>query len=78
VPALRHFVSSRAPFPLTDREEEIVMLISEGLSNRTVSERLTPSLRTVESHICRAMLKAGTTSREELAALLLRGWAQAV
>ncbi|OBI73500.1 LuxR C-terminal-related transcriptional regulator [Mycobacterium sp. E740] len=68
-PALRQ---ASDPLPLTDREEEIVMMISEGLSNRAVAERLTLSVRTVESHIYRAMAKTGTTSREELAALLPR------
>jgi DNA-binding CsgD family transcriptional regulator len=66
-PALRQ-VSE--PVPLTDREREIVMLIGEGLSNRAVAERLTLSVRTVESHIYRAMSKTGVTSRDELAALL--------
>jgi DNA-binding CsgD family transcriptional regulator len=68
-PALRQ--ASEA-LPLTDREAEIVMLIGEGLSNRAVAERLTLSIRTVESHIYRAMLKTGTTSRDELATLLPR------
>ena len=68
-PALRQ---ASEPLPLTDREAEIVMLIGEGLSNRAVAERLTVSVRTVESHIYRAMLKTGTTSRDELAALLPR------
>ncbi|PRC44850.1 helix-turn-helix transcriptional regulator, partial [Mycobacterium sp. ITM-2017-0098] len=58
--------------PLTEREHEIVMLIGEGLQNRAVAERLTLSVRTVESHIYRAMAKTGTTTREELAALLPR------
>ena len=58
--------------PLTDREAEVVMLIGEGLSNRAVAERLTLSVRTVESHIYRAMSKTGITSRDELAALLPR------
>jgi DNA-binding CsgD family transcriptional regulator/tetratricopeptide (TPR) repeat protein len=58
--------------PLTDREAEVVMLMSEGLSNRAVAERLTLSVRTVESYIYRAMVKTGTTSRDELAALLPR------
>ncbi|WP_326549088.1 LuxR C-terminal-related transcriptional regulator [Mycolicibacterium sp. ND9-15] len=66
-PALRQ---AAEPLPLTDREEEIVMMIGEGLSNRAVAQRLTLSVRTVESHIYRAMAKTGTTSREELAALL--------
>lgn len=69
-PALRQ---ASEPLPLTDREEEIVMLIGEGLSNRAVAERLTLSVRTVESHIYRAMMKTGTSSREELAALLAHG-----
>ena len=72
-PALRQ---ASEPVPLTDREREIVMLIGEGLSNRAVAERLTLSVRTVESHIYRAMLKTGTTSRDELAALIPRHRAQ--
>jgi hypothetical protein len=48
------------------------MLIGEGLSNRAVAERLTLSVRTVESYIYRAMLKTGTATRDELAALLRR------
>ncbi|WP_172798381.1 helix-turn-helix transcriptional regulator [Mycobacterium sp. GA-1285] len=59
--------------PLTEREEEIAMMIGEGMSNRAVAERLTLSVRTVESHIYRAMMKTGTNSRDELGALLSRG-----
>ncbi|HET6733024.1 helix-turn-helix domain-containing protein, partial [Mycobacterium sp.] len=66
-PALRQ-VSE--PLPLTDRELEIGMLIADGASNRAVAERLSLSVRTVESHIYRAMSKTGTTSRDELANLL--------
>ena len=46
------------------------MLIGEGLSNRDIAERLTLSVRTVEGHIYRAMIKTGTANRDELAALL--------
>jgi DNA-binding CsgD family transcriptional regulator len=49
-PALRQ---ASKTLPLTEREAEIVMLIGEGLSNRAVAERLTLSVRTVESHIYR-------------------------
>ncbi len=59
--------------PLTDREREIVMLLGQGLSSRSVAERLTLSVRTVEGHVYRAMAKTGTTSRDELAALLRKG-----
>jgi len=66
-PALRQ---ARERLPLTDREREIVMLIGQGLSSRAVAARLTLSVRTVEGHIYKAMVKTGTASREELAALL--------
>jgi DNA-binding CsgD family transcriptional regulator len=64
------------PLPLTDREREIVMLLGQGLSNRDVAERLTLSVRTVEGHIYKAMTKTGTTSREQLAALMPKRRAQ--
>ncbi len=66
-PALRR---ASEPLPLTDREAETVMLVGEGLSNRAIAERLTVSVRTVESHIYQAMLKTGTTNRDDVAALL--------
>lgn len=68
-PALRQ---AAEPLPLTDRELEVVNLIAHGMSNREIAERLSLSLRTVESYIYRAMGKTGTSSREELAALLRR------
>lgn len=68
-PALRQ---ATEPLPLTDREREIVMLLGEGLSSRDVAQRLTLSVRTVETHIYRAMTKTDTASREQLTALLPR------
>jgi DNA-binding CsgD family transcriptional regulator len=68
-PTLRKAVER---LPLTDREREIVMLIGEGLSNRDIATRLTLSVRTVESHIYKAMAKTGTLNRDELAALIPR------
>jgi DNA-binding CsgD family transcriptional regulator len=65
-PALR---AAAERLPLTDREREIVMLVAHGLSNRAIAKRLTVAVRTVESHVYRAMAKTGTSSREELAAL---------
>ena len=55
-PALRQATEA---LPLTDRETEIVMLIGEGLSNRAIADRLTLSVRTVESYVYRAMSKTG-------------------
>jgi DNA-binding CsgD family transcriptional regulator len=58
--------------PLTSREREIAMLMAQGLSNRAIAARLSLSVRTVEGHIYRAMVKTGADSREELAAMLPR------
>jgi DNA-binding CsgD family transcriptional regulator len=59
-------------FPLTDREREIVMLLGQGQSTRAIAERLTLSVRTVEGHIYRAMMKTGAADREQLIAMLPR------
>ena len=58
--------------PLTDREREIVMLIGRGQSTRAIAERLTLSVRTIEGHVYRAMMKTGAGDREELAKMLPR------
>jgi DNA-binding CsgD family transcriptional regulator len=66
------FLAASEELPLSEREREIAMLIADGLSNRAIAQRLTLSVRTVESHVFRAMAKTGTTSREELANLVRR------
>jgi DNA-binding NarL/FixJ family response regulator len=66
-PALRQAIE---PLPFTDREQDVVMLLAQRLPNREIAQRLTLSVRTVESHIYHAMAKTGTTNREDLAALV--------
>jgi len=63
-------VAAAEELPLTPREREIVKLIGAGFSGRAVAQRLGLSVRTIEGHIYRAMGKTGTTTRDELAALL--------
>jgi DNA-binding CsgD family transcriptional regulator len=58
------------PLPLTDREREIAILISQGLSNIEIAEALTLSVRTIEGHIYRACARVGTATRTELAQLI--------
>jgi len=45
---------------------QIVTLAAEGLSNAEIAERLVLSVRTVESHIYRAMHKLGVSDRRDL------------
>ena len=51
---------------LTKRESQLVELAREGLSNAEIADRLVVSVRTVESHLYRAMHKLGVSDRRDL------------
>jgi DNA-binding NarL/FixJ family response regulator len=51
---------------LTDAERQVVRLATRGLTNRQISERLTLSRRTVETHLAHAYQKLDIHSRAEL------------
>lgn len=53
---------------LTPREADVVQLLTEGLSNREIAERLVLSVRTVETHVQNIFNKTGFTSRAQVAA----------
>ncbi len=52
--------------PLTAREQEVVRLVSRGMSNKAIAQRLGISPRTVEGHLNHVFEKIGATSRTEL------------
>ncbi|MBV8941443.1 MAG: helix-turn-helix transcriptional regulator, partial [Solirubrobacterales bacterium] len=54
---------------LTAREAQLVQMAAQGLTNAQIAERLVLSVRTVESHLYRAMRKLGVNDRRELASL---------
>jgi DNA-binding NarL/FixJ family response regulator len=51
---------------LTAREEEVVQLVSRGMSNKAIAQHLEISPRTVEGHLNHVFEKLGTNSRTEL------------
>lgn len=55
------------PAGLTAREIEVVGLLSEGLRNNEIAERLSLSERTVHHHMATILLKLGVRSRVEAA-----------
>lgn len=69
--------AGRTPGPrvegeLTKREQQVMSLLGEGLSNPAIAERLCISRRTVEHHVSRILDKCGFTNRAEIAAEAVR------
>jgi len=60
------------PIYLTDREKEVLALLSEGLSNPQIGERLSISPSTVKNHVSNILVKFEAISRTELVSIALR------
>ena len=65
VPSL-HMVNSRGMRLLTPREEQVVALVADGLSNREVARELALSEHTIKKYLFRIFDKLGISSRVEL------------
>ena len=59
--------SSGSTGRLTRREQEIAILVSQGLSNKQIAARLVVSERTAETHILNILNKLGFNSRTQIA-----------
>ncbi len=60
---------------LTDREREVLQLMAEGLSNKTIAYRLEISEHTVKFHVNGIMRKLGAQSRTDAVVRATRlGW----
>ena len=55
------------PAGLTARQLEVLTLITEGLTNAEIAERLVVSPRTAEHHVAAVLTKLGATTRREAA-----------
>ena len=60
---LRRPVRRSRPADLTERQLEVLRLVSRGLSNADIAERLVLSRRTVEHHVQAIYLKIGASTR---------------
>ncbi len=60
------------PGSLTDREQEVALLISDGRSNKEIAQRLSITPATAARHIANIFVKLGVTSRSQVTAWVLR------
>src|SRR5262249_35622690 len=58
------------PLALTDAEQRVAQLVSEGLSNRAIADRLSYSVKTIEAYLSRVYAKTGCANRVELSRLM--------
>jgi DNA-binding NarL/FixJ family response regulator len=65
VPTLR-VINSNGRFLLTPREEQVVALVADGLTNRGVATELGLSEHTIKKYLLRIFDKVGISSRVEL------------
>jgi DNA-binding CsgD family transcriptional regulator len=64
------FIAAAPTVHLTRREQDIVELAVQGLTDREIAQRLMVSVRTVEGHLYRTYVKLGVRSRDELSTAL--------
>ena len=57
---------------MTEREQEILALMVEGLANNEIAERLTVSQSTVKFHVSNILSKLGVTGRTEAVAIAVK------
>jgi len=68
----REVRSPRDPDGLTPREREVIHLVSEGLSNKQIAQRLGIAERTAKFHVRQIMSKLGADNRAQAVALATR------
>jgi DNA-binding NarL/FixJ family response regulator len=61
----------REALGLTPRQAEVLELVAQGLSNRTIADTFRVSQRVVEIHVSAIFDKAGVESRAALLSMLL-------
>ena len=57
---------------LTRREQEVLDMLAQGLSNAAIAERLTVSVHTVRNHIANLSAKLGAHSKLEALSIAVR------
>ena len=70
--SVRKFKAEPIPEPLSERELEILRLIAQGCSNRSIADQLFISEVTVRTHVSNILGKLHLASRTQAALYALR------
>jgi DNA-binding NarL/FixJ family response regulator len=70
--ALAGSLAGQSIAPLTRREQEIALLVAEGLTNRQIAAVAHITERTAENHVQHILNKLGFSSRAQIAAWIVR------
>jgi DNA-binding NarL/FixJ family response regulator len=72
VPEQRRTVAATRPVGLTQREFEVLELLTAGMRNAEIAARLVVSPRTVEHHVSSVLAKLDVRTRSEAVAVAIR------
>jgi DNA-binding NarL/FixJ family response regulator len=72
-PGTGNRAGSTALSALTRREQQVASLVSQGLTNRRIAQRLHVTDKTIEMHLSNIFAKLGVSSRTETAAAVIWG-----
>ena len=67
-----HSRARRTEYNLTQREHDILALLSEGRSNRSIAQNLYLSEKTVKAHLAAIFRKLGVTNRTQAAMMAVQ------
>ena len=72
IPPKPGVTTPETPAGLTERENDVLSLIAQGMNNRTIAERLFISEKTVKTHVSNILGKLGVADRTQAAIYALR------
>jgi DNA-binding NarL/FixJ family response regulator len=69
---MREMRQPDAPEPLTDREQEVLVLLARGRANKEIARDLQIGEKTVKTHVSNILSKLGVQSRTQAALYAVR------
>ena len=71
----RDLAHVKPPLPLSEREQQVLSMVAEGYSNKTIADQLAISERTVKNHVTNVLVKLQASCRTHAVVTAVRqGW----